>query len=72
MAEKTFTLEIDGYVTLDIEEIWPAGYEAPESPTAAEVVKQIQDYCGSLPRAIVDWNLPCTLSVDGEEALRYG
>jgi hypothetical protein len=51
-----FYFEWGGAADLDVDEIWPDG-DAPENPTVADVMAQIQK-SGSTPRSVArDWNL---------------
>ncbi len=65
----SFAIEIEGVHNLGIEEIWPAGYEAPENPTAEDVAQVIRDNCGTASALISEWNLPVTVTVNGVDAL---
>jgi len=67
-VEQKFAVDIDGAVTLTVEEVWPDG-DAPDNPTAEDVAKRMRG-CGSLKDVIYDWNLPATITVDGVEAVR--
>lgn len=57
-------------VTLDIDQIWPDG-DAPENPTAADVVKQMQESTGSVYRVLSEWALePNEITVHGSDGTR--
>lgn len=43
-------------VELAPEEIWPDG-NAPENPTAEDVVAQMRKHCGGVGRLLPEWNL---------------
>jgi len=60
-TKKRFTICIDASFDLDIDEIWPDG-DAPENPTAADVVKLIEQ-CGNISNFINEWNLETAFSV---------
>lgn len=53
--KKTFILQYDIDVTLDVDELWPDG-DAPDDPTVADVVALIKR-CGGWRKVISDWNL---------------
>jgi hypothetical protein len=62
MSNKTFTISIEGEVTLNTEDIWPDG-DAPENPTAADVIRAMEDDCGSVTKLLDEWNLPAEVHV---------
>jgi len=65
--DRTFTISVEGTCPLTVDEIWPLG-DAPEEPTIQDVIAAIRE-CGSSARLISEWNLPCSVSVEGEIAL---
>lgn len=57
--------------SLGVDDIWPDG-DAPDHPTAADVVKRMRD-CGGTARQIIgEWNLLDSLEVIGpHDSERY-
>lgn len=56
---RKFVLSISGEAELDIEQIWPDG-DAPESPTAADVLAVLRKDGGAfspVERIIGEWSL---------------
>lgn len=64
---KSFQFEFDGDHYLTIEQIWPDG-DAPENPTVDDVIAVLQKSCGSVSRVIGDWELGCSVLVNGKDA----
>lgn len=62
MSTKKFTVSIECEVVLSTSEIWPDG-NAPESPTAKDVIQTMQDDCIDIGRLLSDWNLPACIHV---------
>ena len=62
MSNKTFTIRIECEVTLNTEDIWPDG-DAPENPTAKDVVQAMDDDCVNIGALIEDWNFPAEVRV---------
>lgn len=52
----SFAIDLPTNFVLGIEEIWPDG-DAPENPTAADVVEQMKNSSGSVSRVITEWAL---------------
>jgi hypothetical protein len=65
---KTFTIRVEGECTMTAEEVWPDG-DGPAHPTTADVARFISENWSTVPTVIDEWNLPCSISVDGEEAI---
>lgn len=63
----TFQITISGECTLSAEDIWPDG-NAPDNPTTEDVIRFMSANWG-VTGLINDWNLPCSVEVDGETAL---
>lgn len=61
----TFLVSFDD-IYLTVDEVWPSG-DAPENPTAADAVKEMDKY-GGLHRVIREWNLITELRVTGADA----
>lgn len=51
-----FEINFTGGVVLKTDEIWPDG-DAPESPTALDVLRCIQDSTNSVSDLLQNWNL---------------
>ncbi len=62
---SAFTIEIDGAVTLELDEIWPDG-DVPENPTLSDVIPRLEKE-GTAANLIREWNLPVEVSVDGQK-----
>jgi hypothetical protein len=62
--EKAFDVSITGDYRLSVSQIWPDG-DAPENPTARDVVMAIRVNCRSAEWLIRDWNLDVDVTVDG-------
>ena len=62
MSSKTFTISVECEVTLNTREIWPDG-NAPENPTAKDVVQAMEDDCISVSKLLDEWNLPAEVFV---------
>lgn len=61
----SFTLSASSEYVLGMDEIWPDG-DAPDNPTAADVVEQMQKHGNSIHGVIGDWNLvPTEVEVFG-------
>jgi hypothetical protein len=60
--QKSFTICIEAEVQMSIEDIWPDD-DAPENPTAKDVIQAMQDDCISIGRLVEDWNIPVSASV---------
>jgi len=53
---SSIDLEFEGHTTLELDEVWPDG-DAPENPTAADVVARIKSDCHSLSDLLHDWSI---------------
>lgn len=53
---KKFVLDLSMHVQLTEEQIWPND-DAPENPTAADVVEVLRESSANLLTALEDWNL---------------
>lgn len=62
--KERFTICIDSYFDLAVNEIWPDG-DAPENPTAEDVAKAIRKYV-NVYDFIRSWNLDTALMVSVE------
>jgi hypothetical protein len=60
--QKTFTISIECEATLNVEDSWPDG-DAPENPTAKDVIQAMDDDCGSVTKLLDEWNLPAEVFV---------
>lgn len=60
--QPVFNVDISGYLTLTVDEIWPDG-DAPENPTVEDVARVIED-CGGLRDVLRDWSLDDGLTMD--------
>lgn len=67
--KSTFTLRLEpAEFDLSIDEIWPDG-DAPENPTAADVVAQMR---GGVDGVMREWNIsPDFIEVSGSGSARY-
>jgi hypothetical protein len=54
MKDFTFSLVLEDALTID--DIWPDG-DAPENPTAADVMKQLRKDGGNALEALLEWNM---------------
>lgn len=61
---KPFHVAIEGVWMLNVGQVWPDG-DAPENPTAEDVLEQMRAY-GDVRAIIGDWNLVPELTVDGK------
>jgi hypothetical protein len=51
-----FTFELDASFELDVDQIWPDG-DAPDNPTAQDVVRKIVESRYSVGEWLGEWNL---------------
>lgn len=66
MADTTtFTLDL-GSVDLSVEEIWPDD-DAPDNPTAEDVVKRMR---GTASSVVDEWNLLDQIEITGSDGSR--
>lgn len=66
-TQKTFHFEFAGDHDLTVSEIWPDG-DAPENPTTEDVIARVKDSCWSVRHLITDWNLGCSVYIDGRNS----
>ena len=63
--ETAFFVEVGTpSLSLTVDEIWPEGYEAPENPTAADVIAAMKESAGSIHRLLSDWGFDHDLAVE--------
>jgi len=65
MSSKSFIVKIEYETTMSIEQIWPDG-DAPENPTAKDVVKAMQEDCPTVAGLLSEWDFPVTVRVTDE------
>jgi hypothetical protein len=64
---KIFYVNLTGDYSLTIEDIWPDG-DAPENPTAEDVIKAMKETSGSsVSRLMGDWGFEVEVTVDGKK-----
>ena len=69
MKEKVkFRVTVEGDCMLSIADVWPNG-DAPENPTAEDVVAAMRASSGWAGRLIDEWLLACRIAVDGVTAI---
>jgi hypothetical protein len=52
-------------IELTVDEIWPQGFEAPENPTAADVIEAMKESSGeSIRRLLMEWGFDSDLAVE--------
>ncbi len=67
MTDEIFDVAIEGRWTLDVTQVWP-DRDAPENPTADDVIAVMRECTGSIENLIREWNLRPTLTVNGKYA----
>lgn len=65
MSDKQFTVKIEYETIMSIGEIWPDG-DAPENPTAQDVIKAMQEDCPTVGGLLSEWYFPVTVRVRDE------
>jgi hypothetical protein len=65
MSQKHFIIKVECEITLGVDEIWVDG-DAPENPTAKDVVKLMQDDCCTVTALLSEWNFPTSVHVQDQ------